>query len=144
MIRQTRRRTRLCGRKIFSARAAEPKKSLVQKVLAVLQIDLAPNKAVFGERSAISAPVRQMLFTAGDCRIDLRIAQVNKGFKVSGQILGEDFAGAQIKLFNENETFTVKSGELSEFSFEKILKGKYTLSLISKGKEILIENIKID
>jgi hypothetical protein len=131
------------SKNLFRARAAEPKKSLVQKVLAVLQIDLAPNKAVFGERSAISAPVRQMLFTAGDCRIDLRIAQVNKGFKVSGQILGEDFAGAQIKLFNENETFTVKSGELSEFSFEKILKGKYTLSLISKDKEIIIENIEI-
>jgi hypothetical protein len=134
------------SKNLFRARAAAttaPKQSLVQKVMAVLQMDLAPNKAVFGERSASAASVRQMLFTAGDYRIDLRIAEADKGFTVSGQILGEGFAGAVVKLFNENKIFTVKSGELSEFSFEKILKGKYTLSLFSNDKEIIIENIEI-
>jgi hypothetical protein len=132
------------SKNLFRARAAEPKKSLVQKILAVLAVDLAPNKAVFGERSASASPVRQMLFAAGDHRIDLRILKVNKGFKVSGQILGESFAGAEIRLFNEGKNFIVKSNELSEFSFEKISKGKYTLSLIFKDKEIIVENIEID
>ncbi len=132
------------SKNLFRARAAEPKKSLVQRVFAVLQMDLAPDKAVFGERSASASQVRQMLFAAGDHQIDLRIAKANKGFKVSGQILGENFAGAEVKLFNKNKTFTVKSNELSEFSFDKIAKDKYTLSLIFKGKEIVIENIEID
>jgi hypothetical protein len=131
------------SKNLFRARAAEPKQSLVQKIAAVLQIDLAPQKAVFGERSASSGAVRQMLFTAGEAQIDLRIAPEDKGFKVAGQVLGEDFAGAQAKLFNESKNFSAKFNELSEFSFEKIAKGKYTLSLIFKDKEILVENIEI-
>jgi len=131
------------SKNLFRARAARPEKSLVQKVLAVLQMDLSPNKAVFGERSASVSQARQMLFTAGDNQIDLRISPVNKGFKVSGQILGEDFAGADVKIFNANKIFTAKSNDLGEFAFEKISKGKYTLSLIFKDKEIVVENIKI-
>ncbi len=132
----------LWSKNLFRARAVA-KQSLVQKVLAVLQIDLMPNRAVFGERSASAAAVRQMLFSAGEYKIDLRIAKVNKGFKVSGQILGDDFSGAPVMLFNDGKNFTVKSNELGEFAFEKISKDKYTLSLIFKSTEIVIENIEI-
>ena len=63
------------SKNLFRTRAAaEPKKSLVQKVLAILQMDLAPNKAAFGERSAGTAQERQMLFQAGESNaVDLRI-----------------------------------------------------------------------
>src|SRR5688572_15253748 len=37
-----------------SRRAAEPQRSVVRRVLAVLQMDLSPGKTVFGERSASS------------------------------------------------------------------------------------------
>ncbi len=129
---------------LFLSRAAAPKKSLVQKVLAVLQMDLSPDKAAFGERSASASQIRQMLFGAGDYQIDLRIAKANKGFTVTGQILGEDSAGAEIKLFNDGKNFTAKTNELSEFKFENISKDKYTLSLTFKDKEIVIENIEIE
>ena len=134
------------SKNLFLARAAEPKKSLVQKVLAVLQMDLSPDKAAFGERSASSSAsaVRQMLFGAGDHQIDLRIAKANKAFTVAGQILGEDFAGAEIALFNDVKNFTAKTNELGEFRFENISKDKYTLSLTFKDKEIIIENIEIE
>lgn len=133
----------LWSKNLFRSRAAEQDQTFVQKVLAVLQIDLAPNRAVFGERSAASDAVRQMLFTAGEYKIDLRITKVNKGFKVSGQVLGDDFAGAEIRLFNDRKNFTEKSNDLGEFSFEKIIKDTYTLSLIFKSKEIVIESIEI-
>jgi hypothetical protein len=131
------------SKNLFRARAVEPKKSLFRQVLAVLQMDLSPDRAAFGERSASASQTRQMLFTAGDHQIDLRITKVNKGFKVTGQILGDGFAGAQIKFFNENKNFPAKSSDLGEFSFEKISKGKYTLSLIVKDKEIVVENIEL-
>lgn len=133
------------SKNLFLSRAAEPKKSIMQKVLARLQMDLSPNKAAFGERSASSASdVRQMLFGAGDYQIDLRIAKANKGFTVTGQILGEDFAGAEIKLFSDGKNFTAKTNELGEFRFDNLSKDKYTLSLIFKDKEIVIENIEIE
>lgn len=129
---------------LFLSRAAAPKKSLVQKVLAVLQMDLSPDKAAFGERSASASAVRQMLFGAGDYQIDLRIAKTNKGFTVTGQILGADSAEAEIKLFNDRKNFTAKINELSEFKFDNISKDKYTLSLTFKDKEIIIESIEIE
>jgi hypothetical protein len=128
---------------LFRTRAVEPKKSLVQKVIAVLQMDISPNKAVFGERSASASAVRQMLFGAGDNSIDLRITKANKGFTIAGQILGEGFANAEIKLANAEKSFSAQTNELSEFKFENISKGKYTLSLILGDNEIIIENIEI-
>ncbi len=128
---------------LFRTRAVEPKQSFVQKVLAVLQMDLAPNKAVFGERSASASQARQMLFGAGDNSIDLRIEQTGKSFTIKGQILGEGFANAEIKISSAENSYAVQSNELSEFKFEKVANGEYSLSLICNNQEIFIENIKI-
>jgi hypothetical protein len=127
------------SKNIFRTRAAQPAKSFVQKILAVLQMDLAPNKAAFGERSASAAQERQMLFEAGENGIDLRIKAGEKGFAVKGQILGEGFANANVKLGD----FEAKTGELSEFSFTEIPAGKYDLTLSSGETEITIENLEI-
>lgn len=125
------------AKNIFRSRAVEPKKSLVQKVLAVLKIDLSPNKAAFGERSAASSQARQMLFSAGEIGIDLRISETEKGSNLRGQILGEGFANCTIKL-GEFETV---SNELSEFSFAKISGGEYDLTLKTDETEIVIESL---
>ena len=108
---------------LFRTRVAEPKQSFVQKVLAVLQMDLAPNKAVFGERSASASQARQMLFGAGDNSIDLRIEQTGKSFTIKGQILGENFANAEIKISSAENSYAAQTNELSEFKFEKVAKG---------------------
>ena len=132
------------SKNLFRTRIAEPKKSVVERIMAVLQFDLTPDRAVFGERSAGASVTRQMLFDAGAQKIDLRITKATKGFKVNGQVIGGEFAGAEVKFFNAANTFTAKANELSEFKFEKISKGKYTLSLIFKDKEIVVENIVFD
>ena len=127
------------AKNIFRARVAEPKKSFMQKVLAVLQVDLSPGKAAFGERSASSAQARQMLFQAGKIAVDLRISETEKGFNVRGQILGAGFANCMIKLGE----FETKSNELSEFSFTEIQGGNYNLTLQIAETEIVIENLEI-
>lgn len=127
------------AKNIFRSRIAEPKKSFVQKVLAVLQMDLSPNKAVFGERSASASQARQMLFEAGENGIDLRLTKTENGFDLRGQILGEGFANAVIKL-GENETTT---NDLSEFGFSNIKGGNYNLTLKTDEVEIVIENLEL-
>lgn len=124
---------------IFRTRAAKPAKTLVQKILAVLQMDLAPNKAAFGERSASAAQERQMLFAAGENRIDLRIRETEKGFALKGQILGGKFAASTVKL----GAFETKTNELSEFSLENVPAGGYDLTLLSGETLITIENLEI-
>jgi hypothetical protein len=126
------------SKNIFRTRVAKP--TLVQKVLAVLQINLAPNKAVFGERSASASQARQMLFEAGDNSIDLRISEADNGFNIHGQILGDGFENAEIKL---GELVT-NTNELSEFKFKAVAKGSYSLTLTGLKNEIVVENFDLN
>lgn len=128
------------AKNIFRARAAEPEKSVLQKVLAVLQVDLQPNKAAFGERSAPASQARQMLFKAGENIIDLRIKSEDDGFSLHGQILGEDFANGIVE-FGDLHTAINKLGE---FKFAKIPGGKYDLNLQKDNIEIIVENLRLD
>jgi hypothetical protein len=85
-----------------------------------------------------------MLFSADEIGIDLRIAQTDKGFTVSGQILGADSGAQAIKLASEEKSFDARTSELGEFKFENVSKGSYALTLTVQDKEIIIENIEID
>lgn len=128
------------AKNIFRTRAAEPKKSLVQKVLAVLQMDLSGAQPAFGERSASASQTRQMLFQAGDNSIDLRISKSEKGLLVQGQILGEGFAGASARLGDGEAPVN----ELSEFKFTEIPNGKYDLVLRAAEREIVIAGLELN
>lgn len=125
---------------IFRARAAEPKKSAVKRFLAVLQMDLPPGEAAFGERSASASQARQMLFQAGENAIDLRISRGEKGFSLHGQVLGEGFENCTVKLGR----FETTADELGEFRFNRVPKGIYDLTLQTGDGEIVIENLDIN
>ena len=127
------------AKNIFLTRAAAPQKSFVQKVLAVLQIDLSPNKAAFGERSASASKARQMLFQAGDNALDIRLTKTDNGFNLHGQILGEGFANAVVKIGE----FETTANETSEFKFANVPGGKYTLTFKYGEMEIVIEDLEI-
>lgn len=129
---------------LIRTRAVEPKRTLLQKIVAVLQMDLLSQQAVFGERSAAAAQARQMLFNAGDNGVSLRIEKKGKGFIVRGQIMGGGFASAKINISNAENTFTEQANELSEFRFENIAKGKYILAIIGNDKELVIEDLEIN
>lgn len=127
------------SKNLFRARAVEPKKSIIQTVLAVLQLDLSPNLAAFGERSASASKARQMLFRAGENALDIRIAQTEKGFDLRGQILGEGFGNCRVKLGE----FDAAANELGEFTLTKIPGGIYDLSARINEKEIVVENLEL-
>src|SRR5687767_13343753 len=128
------------AKNIFRTRAVQSKKSLVQKVLAVLRVDLSGGQAVFGERSASTSRVRQMFFQAGENAIDLRIAKTESGLNLQGQILGEGFEKCIVKL-GEFETI---ANELSEFNFKEIPSGKYDLTLLAADREITAANLELN
>ncbi len=127
------------AKNIFLTRAVEPKKSVLEKVLAVLQMDLSPNRAAFGERSASASQARQMLFQAGENALDIRIAKTEKGFNLHGQILGAGFANCPVKLGE----FEATANELGEFKLAKIPSGIYNLSVQKGEKEIVVEDLEL-
>lgn len=132
------------AKNLYRTRAAEPKLSMIHRVLAVMQIDLAPNRAAFGERSAAASQVRQMLFSAGENSVDLRIEKDGKTFKITGQILGEGFASAEVKINDTETSFETQTNDLSEFKVENIVEGTYVLVLTGDDKEIVLKNLEIN
>ncbi len=127
------------AKNIFLTRAVEPKKSVLEKVLAVLKMDLSPNRAVFGERSDSASQARQMLFEAGENALDIRITKTDRGFNLHGQILGEGFANCTIKLGE----FETTANELGEFKLAKTPSGIYNLSVQINEKEIVVEDLEL-
>ncbi len=128
---------------LFRSRAAEPKRTLVQKLAAILQMEIAPNKPAFGERSASTSQARQLLYRAGSHAIDIRIESKKKAFDLRGQILGDGFAGASLKLFNDSRAFDTQANENSEFAFENVPSDRYDLVINADGVEITLKAIDI-
>lgn len=129
---------------LYRMRSVEPKQSLVQKIAAVLQMEIAPNKAAFGERSASASQVRQMLFKAGDNAIDVRIEAKDDAVSIRGQILGEGLSGAQVRLFNEINSYETVSSEISEFSIDGIEPGQYELTVTGDAVEITLKTLTLE
>ena len=129
------------AKNLFRTKQVQP--SLVKRLVASLQVDLKPGKAAFGERSGSTGTVRQMLFNAGEHAIDLRINAENSHVDVQGQVLGEGFAGATVALKGPDVDRTSDIGDMSEFAFENVPKGYYTLTLRSIDREIVIEDVDL-
>jgi len=129
------------ARNIFKTRAAEPKLSVFERVLAVVKMDLAPNRAAFGERSAAGAQARQMLFDTGDNAVDLRITSSDAAFELRGQVLGGGFDGGEAVLAGEAFETTAAIDEASGFRLDGVPAGKYSLVLRGGGREIVIEEL---
>ena len=124
-------------------RTRQERPSLIRRLVASLQMDLAPGKAALGERSGSSATARQMLFNAGEHAIDLRVAAENSHVTVQGQVLGDGFAGGEIILSGPGHHLQMTINEESEFQFESVPKGYYNLTLRSSDKEIVIEAVDL-
>lgn len=128
---------------LFRTRAIEPKASVVQRVLAVMKIDLAPNRAAFGERSAAGAQARQMLFDSGDNVIDLRVTASENGFDIRGQFLGDGFEAGAATLSSGDFATSSEIDAAGGFRFENIATGEFSLVIASRTQEIVIEQIVI-
>jgi len=128
---------------LFRTRASHPKTSFVKKLAAVFEMEIAPNKPAFGERSASPTTVRQMLFRADDNAIDIRIESTKKGFSVRGQVLGNNFAGATVRMFEDGRHFETTANDTSEFQFEHVPAGRYELTIHGKDIEIGLRAIDI-
>jgi hypothetical protein len=130
--------------KLFRTREAQPKQSLVRKIAAILQMEIAPGKPAFGERSTSATKVRQMLFRADDNAIDLRIEPSKKGFTLRGQVLGSGFADAIVGLADDVKTRETRTSATSEFHFENIAAGRYELTIRGESLEITLKAIDIE
>ena len=131
--------------RMFRARrpqgAEEP--GLLRRLVAALTFDSNSLQPAFGVRSGQAAPARQMLFSAGDLDVDVRLAAGGDGWTVSGQVLGA-CEGGEVELVSEGSTAARASlNELCEFTLPAVAEGVYTLRLRLDDAEVEIPELSL-
>lgn len=122
----------------------EPAPSVLKRLLAVLSFDSLELKPAFGLRSgALSSNTRQMLYSAGEYDLDLRITPNGEKWVVSGQLLGDHCDGGQIALVTEHETSQTDLNDLCEFTLPPVASGHYQLRLNLPQTEIDVPDFQL-
>ena len=126
-----------------TATAAEP--GLLRRLVAALTFDSSGLRPAFGVRSGQPAPARQLLFSAGDFDVDLRLALGGEGWTVSGQVLGP-CRGGEVEAVDADGSTAARAtlNELCEFTLlPPTPDGTYALRLRLDGAEVEIPELSL-
>lgn len=121
-----------------------PEPSLIHRIVAVLVRELSVDQRVFGERSSSPAAARQMLFTADDYAIDLRLTSSSTGTNIHGQILGDQCDVTRVNIHNREFSDETMIDDSDEFRINNVPSGVYALVLSSDKVEIVLNDLEID
>jgi anti-sigma factor RsiW len=129
--------------RLFRSRAeqAASAPNLRQRVLALLRLDSAQPPLALGLRAG-QAAARQLLFSAGERDLDVRLTPAGDAWVVSGQLLGPEASG-QAELRGEAIRVQASLNDLSEFVLPPVPAGHYGLILHLKEAEIEVPNLQI-
>jgi hypothetical protein len=128
---------------VFSRHERSREPSLLRRLVAALSFDSSSNPApAFGVRSGPAAS-RQLLYSAEENDIDLRITAEAENWIVAGQVLGEDCAGGRIEIEGEGESAGADLNELCEFTLPPVSAGSYTLRLRLGNAEVEIPGLEL-
>ena len=116
--------------------------SLVGRLLASLSFDSFNATPAFGFRSA-QATARQLIFSAGDIDVDIRIAAKDDRYVVSGQVLGTECASGELQLQNESVKESASLNDLCEFTLAPVAAGTYSLRLRLAEMEVDFPEIEL-
>jgi anti-sigma factor RsiW len=125
-------------------RAGAEERGLLRRLVAALTFDSSSLQPAFGVRSGQAAPARQLLFSAGELDIDLRLAQGSEGWTVSGQVLGP-CRGGEVEVLNAEGSAAARStlNELCEFTLAPVAEGAYALRLRLDDAEVEIPELSL-
>lgn len=114
---------------------------MTKLIQAVLTFDSLTTSPAFGVRSGPSV-ARQVLYSAGEIDLDVRIAPHDGQWSITGQILG-DCTGGEIELIAHQANLNTKLDSLCEFAFEPVRAGAYTMRVRFDDVEIRIPEFSL-
>jgi hypothetical protein len=114
-----------------------------QKIIrASLRFDSLGMAPAFGVRSG-EPSARQLLYSAEDHDIDLRIEPAEGGWVLSGQVLGVNIAGGHAKLSGGYDVYDTNFTEQSEFTFPPVPANIYQLHFFFPKLTVEVEGLRI-
>jgi hypothetical protein len=118
--------------------------NLLRRIVAALSFDSSALAPAFGVRSGQSAPARQLLFSAGEFDVDLRLASGGEGWTVSGQVLGPcDGGEVELGEAGRDAVSSAALNDLCEFTLPPVPEGSYALRLRLNELEIEIPDLSL-
>jgi hypothetical protein len=123
---------------IFSQERRAP----LRRIVALLTFDSRNAGPAFGVRSLSSAS-RQMLYSAEEIDLELRITVRNDECILAGQVIGEGCAEGHVEISGVAGRSTATLNEVCEFTLPPIPPGNYSLTLRMLDREIEIPELEL-
>lgn len=130
------------ARSLFKARRPVTESSILRRLVASLTFDSQTTAPAFGVRSG-ETPRRQIIFSAGETDLDLRLVPEGDRWLLSGQVLSGECSGGRVLLESDQELQTVVLNDLCEFVLRPVLPGKYKVRLQLSDLEIEVTELSI-
>jgi hypothetical protein len=130
---------------LFRTRAAvEQRPSVSRRLVAALLFDSGAHAPAYGLRSGTAA-ARQLLFTAGELDVDLRLSEGPEGWAVTGQVLGPCEGGRAEAYAHgcDDATAGADLNHLCEFMLPPLAAGDYTLRLRLNQTKVEIPGLRL-
>ncbi len=127
------------SKNLFRTRSAEQGTSGIRRIIGVLLQELSPDTPAFGERSASAGKVRQLLYEAGDNRVDLRVSPRADAFDVRGQVLGTGWEGAIVEFAGQR----VAIDRFGSFLIKGVGREVSDLTIKGENVEIVLSGIEL-
>ena len=118
------------------------RKMPVRRIIAILTFDSRKAGSAFGMRS-IRTVSRQLLYSAQDTDVDLRISVQNEECVLSGQIIREGCHGGLVEISGVSGSAAAALNELCEFTLPPIPRGNYSLKVRMPDVEIEIPELEL-
>lgn len=123
---------------IFSQEGRAP----LRRIIALLTFDSHNAGPAFGVRSLPPAS-RQMLYSAEDIDLELRITMQNDECILAGQVIGEGCAEGQVEISGVAARSKATLNEVCEFQLPPIPPGNYSLTVRILDREIEIPELEL-
>lgn len=121
---------------------SEEKLSPLRRIVALLTFDSSNADPAYGMRS-LRAASRQMLFSAEETDLDLRITVQNGECILVGQVLGNDCGGGLIEISGVAGTAEATLNEVGEFTLPPVPLGNYSLIITMPDLQIEIPELEL-
>ena len=121
---------------------SEEKRSPLRHIVALLTFDSRTAGPAFGMRS-LRATSRQMLYSAEEIDLDLRITVQNDECILAGQVIGDNCAGGHVEISGVAGRSEATLNEVCEFTLPPIPVGNYSLTVKLLDLQIEIPELEL-
>ena len=121
---------------------SQEKRVPLRRIVALLTFDSRNAGPAFGVRSVPSAS-RQMLYSAEDTDVELRITMQNDECILAGQVIGDGCAEGYVEISGVAGRSEATLNDVCEFTLPPIPAGKYSLTVRMLDREIEIPELEL-